>query len=945
MDRNNFQRILTLTDTIHDFKASDRGKLDKKQNEKLSEINKKIWKELEKTNIATPSVQKDFTDASNRTIGKRDKNFSAETCHIKPNIFLRIINDPKLEIDLSSILEDIDDDDLPDYILDYALENNTLTSEGGKDSSLVEFFCLLNEPQNNYNPSRLIEMLMLNYIHDGFRTSLGLKTNQHYIDDRKDCQNIHYVVKNSDNKVDDSAKVFCDNIYYGTYVDSSIFSAPTKLEDNMRQVLLHNLKKTREYKKNAENNILTWESAKTINFGRNNKHTTVYLGHKYVPRDYKAPEGIYALGQLNNDEDTFTMDVQAQSSEFQKVVESFYGTEVYYAYDSNGLENEWMKTKRYKGMFVEFDSYNQDAKTEDNQQGGTDTKSKRTKQEFEETAKILTKHYYREFQNYALNKSKTELIVLDKISVSYENSRYIVERSINGETREITTNTRSKGLPLFLKFFDEINKKTFGYKTMSTSVKNDLLKSIHNVGLKSFRDMYKITVDMDTSTDAKDFVKLSKDEFIGALFDIKRSMDYLYVKAVLTANMRQKLEANTNDKSLRNPQKVKFVFVTRDKSAVWYALSMNVPCILTSTKLGGKVYMEMFNPEETYFHYDEIIHEYNGLNVKEAITITQNASVAAQTTTLQSLSKSTQNTAGPSTSLPTQRYKNAYQTRQNTAGPSTSLPTQKSKNAFKEQRNTTGSDPFLKYLTDVARENKLTVKGYTLSKGDKTFDVTKECDDFMEQYKDDTIGKIKNPFGNKMDKKKLSYIKDICEKYHRISSDLNKNDVKGTIIPFLKTQNGGISSKSIADERIPIDGDLTSICEYGSPFHTFLNYYSKLSPTISFFWFITFKTLMYIYFGDDMSKAKCDLSVLTSSGTHQNTRVQNTPASILYKRNSRLVNTNPTKRSISFDDTKKRMNAVFQNTEEENSVRNTENSFKIKATHENTAKYTIGNSR
>ena len=78
---------------------------------------------------------------------------------------------------------------------------------------------------------------------------------------------------------------------------------------------------------------------------------------------------------------------------------------------------------------------------------------------------------------------------------------------------------------------------------------------------------------------------LEKDNFILALFDVKRAMDYLYVKACSTANLTE-LE--------------QYVFVSADKAAISYSLLEMCPCIHTpkvsiSTK---EQHLMIYNPRK-----------------------------------------------------------------------------------------------------------------------------------------------------------------------------------------------------------------------------------------------------------------------------------------------------------------------------------------------------------
>jgi hypothetical protein len=790
MDRSNFQRLLSLVDTIHDYKSSDRIDIYKDENINREEFRKIVMDEL------IPQLPK--------LKGKPYKEGEA-----KAKLKERIKESKELiQIDLAIKLSNfpLNIKVLPDYIIEFIENNPNITSkEIDGDCSLIDFLDLVYEPQRPYNPSNLIELLMLTFIHDGFRESLGLKEKQRYISNRSNCSNINFIKSNSStNEVNSSAQKFCEDIYSETYPDNSLYKPVGKIEEKMEEVVYDFLKTDEIYNKD----ITTWNEIKGSNYGSNIKYIKIELGNK------KDKTGIFGISTEN------------QIMEFQKIVNKFFKTDVYYVYDSNGLSNEWMESKRYKGKFVDYDSCNQD--------------SEKNKKKLQNVIPVnndeleynvvnafggaLVSSYNKEFQQYKLSKKHNELLFIDEISIIKDNNIFEVYRVIDNDYKKIDTDERSKGLPLFLKLFNEINRKTLGYKVINgqtTLIKKQLISGINNVGLIEFKKMYRIT--LGEADNDKSYTRLNRDEFVKALFDLKRSMDYFYVKATLTANMREKLEANKDSNSkyrvnsnnaniLKNPQERKFAFVSRDLSAILYSLFLNNPTIRTTTS-GGTLYMELFNPSEVFYNYDEIIDEYKAKNLEPRVQVkvpqvepqsqAQSEDFAQVEPQVKNIRASVQ-----------EKLNEEYQ----------------------------GKTATLKKCLDLlgkldTDKNEILVDG-------KSYQLDK-CSEWLSRFKNTIY--------------KYNTLQRICHEYNRSRTGGANNSQVQKVIPIQAQVNSNSNSnakKSLLDEQIPLD-DLESICEFGSPFYIFLHFYGQLTPSISFFWFITFKTLMFLLFGDDMDQHDC----------------------------------------------------------------------------------------
>lgn len=727
MERANFQRILTLVDTIHDYKASSRGNL----------MDAKVFQEALFAEIQTKGIN----------IPKRGTKERPKHIIIIENILNK---DDDFYVDLQKLKDGQDEDiELPYYIEEFIADFPKATKE-----KLVELLKLIQKPPKNmpYNPNRLIETLMLVFIHDGFRESLGLSQNQHYIKDKKtDCSNTNKIYNNM------TAKDFCEFIYADTYPANNLSRSISKLEEKILELTL---KYTGYYTNNKE--VSPFEAMNSLT---SSSYIKIRLGKK------NPAEGIYT--NIDSSEDNFL-----------NIVRKFYDTdEVAFAYDSNGIENTWMENNRYKGLFVDYDSLNQDPKVK--------MVKKKEKvnddEDFLGGAGIVLK----EFQQYKLTKKNNELILFDNVSIVKNQSDFVAKLSLANQTKEVKTETRSKGLPLFLRFFDEITKRTLGYKNISTSnfIKDQLSKGLKKLCLEEFKQMYKITLDeLDENED--EYVALKKEDFIKALFDIKRSMDYLYVKACCTANMREKLAVNpgfrknalATAQDLPKKQQKKFIFVSLDKSAIAYALMLNTPCILTTTQ-GGYKYIELFNPEEVFHNYDEILDEYKNVNAKN--------------------------------------------NRQNT--------TKNAKTIVQNAIETAKESPEFTQLLNLLNNVKfIAPSSIKLGQGTTEYKLN-ECDSWTLPPRSKQYSTI---------------MKKICEDYKANRSNMSGGNIQQDDSYDSEDETNDIG---IMDQQIPLNDPL-SFAEFGSPFYMFLQFYSQLSPSIDFFWFMTFKTYFMTKLGDTMDR-------------------------------------------------------------------------------------------
>ena len=410
--------------------------------------------------------------------------------------------------------------------------------------------------------------------------------------------------------------------------------------------------------------------------------------------------------------------------------------------------------------------------------------------------------------------------------------------------------------------------------------------------MKSLEDTYKITLKLkenkiplklkEDKSSSTDLVPLSPEEFILALFDFKRSMDYLYVKACQSANA----SATPNHR---------FVFVSNDRSACLYSILLGNPTILTppvvqteDSEYGpcqrGSHYIVVYDPERP---------KTNGNNANALATKLGNMNL--------------------------KRQNNAKQ--QNNARP-------------KNNADANAEDDDNEIVANI-RETAQRVMGILSPKiqrlevQDPKEYIKKRCEQFRKDLRDPSSGSLTNPsFGinnetpnrfyrstffddkgvlkrNKASilEKKKSFCRELGVQFDQNSAGPSgvantkpknantppppdpkgKGKAKAKAATAKKTfQRGGMDRRVLIDETVPLTEDLDSICEPGSPLYVFLHFYGQLSPEMPFFWFIVFETLFYTHFGDDMNRKDCRVfeEMKAQNANNANNTNNNTNASI-----------------------------------------------------------------
>lgn len=394
-----------------------------------------------------------------------------------------------------------------------------------------------NEEDNNgrmFNKAVFLDFLMLALLQKYFKENIGLTRNQHYLSKESDCLS---------GKTLDSAlaRDICLRFYYPTFENRIVFRS-SHPEDIARDVL-------------------------------------------FADKGYKEDSGF---------ENTFTHN----HADYRDTLLSTYALRIYdtsydntvFVLDANSLDNECFG-RVGKGLFQVYDSA---PKTKNNETNGNIDLSKA----------LRTMHRAEYIKcDYILQKTAGELNFLNTLgTITLNGKQFLRYESEKGKTYDVNLDDElsgkfRQGLSLFVQLINAINEKTLGVRKLGKNDKEELKEKLERLGIEVMRIRYSVylkTFEKELSdNERKSCLILDKEDFVKALFDFKRAMDYLYVKACKVAN----------DEAKKANQLKKYIFVSSDRSAIYYALNLNCPCILTSPAKvrgpnKGTQEITFYNPEK-----------------------------------------------------------------------------------------------------------------------------------------------------------------------------------------------------------------------------------------------------------------------------------------------------------------------------------------------------------
>lgn len=176
---------------------------------------------------------------------------------------------------------------------------------------------------------------------------------------------------------------------------------------------------------------------------------------------------------------------------------------------------------------------------------------------------ILSKELY----DYEISREANELLFLDIVGVNHQTIYHIIHSKQYKIELRYFSNRSTTGLPLFIQAFIAKERRNNANGHYS-------IEDLEKETLTAIAKVFKISCNwFDVREIAKhikqDITYLNADDYVLALYDLKRAMDYLQVKACIAANNKNIFEDT------------KVTFVSSDRLAVLYAMINECPTILT----------------------------------------------------------------------------------------------------------------------------------------------------------------------------------------------------------------------------------------------------------------------------------------------------------------------------------------------------------------------------
>lgn len=429
-----------------------------------------------------------------------------------------------------------------------------------------------------FNNAVLLDFLMLAFIRDKFRNLIGLSKKQNYLQKKDDC---------STDKVNnnDIAQYMCETFYWPTYEKKVVFRSPTEPEYISKAFLFA----SKNYPRDKKHNTIDGPLENTIPFETSiNLYTNTYntLDALHINQIQKTFQDILGPSQTTRNVLDETKKYTLGPSKIAR-----------YILDGNALNNDIFNGLTENGLFTEYDAIKSKAKSKGkNTKGNGNSMTYLAELPIDDDVEQSPESFSFYTSEYFLTKCSNqeniggELLFLDKIGayqpLNRRHNLYFMYKNITYSIDvDQSSQNVSNGLGLFVQLINAINERTLGVSSLRQDVKDELKSKLEKLGLSLIRKRYSLILDFQDNTNAnanavhkldlgkkkqtkdQNFLYLERQDFIIALFDFKRAMDYLYVKACYEAN---KSQTDTT-----------YVFVSSDRSAIWYALNLGCPCIQT----------------------------------------------------------------------------------------------------------------------------------------------------------------------------------------------------------------------------------------------------------------------------------------------------------------------------------------------------------------------------
>ena len=326
----------------------------------------------------------------------------------------------------------------------------------------------------------------------------------------------------------------------------------------------------------------------------------------------------------------------------------------------------------------------------------------------------------------------------------------------------------------------------------------------------------------DDDPKSKTYLKLTKDQFIRVLFDLKRAGDYFFVKACWAANNNPQMKKTPNHK---------FVFVSNDRSAICYSLMKQNPCVLTSWAENDGWTMTIYNPDAH-------------IQAKQT-QVTKKSQDSKQTQATKQKQTQAKNAETVRTVVSTAITKaiNAQTTRQ--AAMEAQMQMQRIKSVITElaskSRYDKNKDMYVPKIKDAILE---TMVDPTDRHTFKTY-VNKQHGSVKA---DMMSGTSLDKSYKKSDAYQAYMVKERNPIWFLMDDSMPSTSQGGKGGSNLETE---VEDTGVADIGIPISDILKHSVHPQSELYRYLKFYSKLSPFMTFFNFVVIRHVFYMMYGND----------------------------------------------------------------------------------------------
>lgn len=755
---------------------------------------------------------------------------------------------------------------------------------------------------SDFNPAFLLDFLMLSIIHDKFKDLIGLSEKQNYLTSRVDCDfEKNFIKKNI------LSRDICLKFYYPTYSNKIIFRSPEPESITNEILLKFLRVSSPNDIINYDNKYkFTLQFAEHINLGKKKEPTSGFYSLCDNEKSKYFSLMIKNFLQLDeNTNILYVLDANQLDNKLFKIPDktSIY-VGIFTKYDSynqkqiggsgDDEDDEPKPIQKKKLVLPPKKNKQEDVKIS----SVPISTYQKEFQKYELTSKNKELIFLDRLGVY--NDNDSYGISYDKGNKKNIQVRIYSERGTGGLALFVKIlneiNKKTMG-PLVLRPNIKRKLKTKLEEAGIEGLIDRYQISVHEYDasidqkIKDLIDLGKTKCDQDIIelvNKRKCELLLNQVDFILTLLDFKRAMDYLYVKAAYTANNNNNNPLNNSPSTSTNPSiNHKYIFVSSDRSAISYSINLGVPCILTiPAKRDGTQEIVLYNPLYKEANSDRELDDINSI-IEEAKNTDKKYELLDKLKVTKDkllendilLAKEELSLKSKKTNIDKRNIKveiDKVKCKRNDI--SKNIDIISNLITIAEIQNKDIKDSLIiesKYVKENEEENEEDIINDDIDYLLEDKMTKKYCKLFMKEINElgEKGGTIKIPKGfslgnrkrtlntkNCDDKKLIDKIKQYCNNYFKQEGGFQFHKcIKGKDKSFCIYHDKVIDElpnyfnnsdkehysklKDALNKEIPILDGLLSVNKYQTNMQLLLECYSELSPTITLFWYIVFKSI------------------------------------------------------------------------------------------------------